>query len=150
MKLLILLLLAAALQSAPVDLPLKGLSEPLQTLTNPQRKTLDRSIALIRRGEHLAALSVLQEMAKNTPGSSAVRVVLSYALVQAGNIAGAFDEARIAEGAPDHNSYVCVFLAKIALLAGDASTCRREIEHARPTGKHQKDIKEIESALAKR
>ena len=146
----LLLMLAGSLYPAPIELPLKSISEPMRALPDAQRRTLDRAISLVRRGEHLAALSVLQEMAKSTPGSSAVRVVLSYALLQAGNVAGAFDEARLAESAPDRNSYMCVFLAKIALLAGDTSTCKREIEHARSTGKHGKEVKELESALAKR
>jgi predicted Zn-dependent protease len=143
------LLLGLTGAAAEPQLKLKRLRPSLASLTRGERGTVDRAVALIRKGEHTAALAQLTELTRDNPNNSAVRVVLAYALLQAGNLAGAFQHATQAEAAPDHNSYVCLFLARVAWLVGDTEACRRELGHVRAAGTDRGDADALERQLAR-
>ena len=130
------------------EVKLSRLKPSLQSLTAGERSTVSRALDLIQRGEHTAALAQLTELTRANPANSGARVVLAYGLLQAGNLVGAFDHAKQAEAAPDHNSYVCLFLARIARLAGDVEVCRRELGHVRQAGTDKKEAAEVERQLA--
>lgn len=144
-----LLILVTAAAAEP-ELKLKRLNPSLKTLSRSERSAVDRAVGLIRKGEHTAALAQLTELTRSNPNNSSVRVVLAYALLQAGNLAGAFDHAKLAEAAPDHNSYVCLFLARIAWLAGDTASCRRELGHVRAAGTDRAEADALERQLSQR
>jgi predicted Zn-dependent protease len=142
------ILLFAVTAAAAQDLKVKRLNSSLRALGRSGRGAVERSLDLIRKGEHTAALAQLTGLTRDNPENSAVRVVLAYALLQAGNLAGAFDHARKAEAAPDHNSYVCLFLARVAWLAGDTAVCRRELGHVRAAGTDKAEADALERKLA--
>jgi Flp pilus assembly protein TadD len=142
------LLAVAPTWAAEPEIKLNRLKPSLASLTRGERGTVTRALDLIRRGEHTAALAQLTELSRANPANSATRVVLAYGLLQAGNLVGAFDEARQAEAAPDHNSYVCLFLARIARLVGDNEVCRRELGHVRQAGTDKKEAGALERQLA--
>jgi len=115
------------------------LTASLDKLTGADHQAAEKALALIRKGEHSLALAQLTALTRQNPDNSSVRILAAYSLLQLGNLVGAFTEARKAESAPDANSYSCWFLAKVALIAGDRTVCRREIGHLRhdPTMAHQ-------------
>jgi hypothetical protein len=140
-----------ALGSAPaqdVDFKMKRLGPSLEALAPNARATIDKAVRLIRSREHTAALALLTELSRANPQNSSIKVVLAYGLLQAGNLLGAFDTAKEAEAAPDHNSYMCLFLARVAYLVGDAATCRREVQHVRQAGHFKREVSAIERDLA--
>jgi Flp pilus assembly protein TadD len=142
-----MLLLSCAAFAAGPELKLKRMNPSLNALSRSERSAVDRAVSLIRKGEHTAALAQLTELTRSNPNNSSVRVVLAYALLQAGNLAGAFDHAKLAEAAPDHNSYVCLFLARVAWLAGDTGSCRRELGHVRAAGTDKAEADALERQL---
>lgn len=141
------LFLAPAWAGEP-DLKLNRLKPSLESLTRGERGSVTRALELIRRGEHSAALAQLTELTRANPANSASRVVLAFGLLQAGNLVGAFDQAKQAEAAADHNSYVCLFLARVARLVGEAEVCRRELGHVREAGTDKKEAAALERQLA--
>jgi Flp pilus assembly protein TadD len=150
-RLAILLCLSAAphVFAAKVELNLGHLSPSLRNLKRADQTTIERAVTLIKKGQHTAAFAQLTEISRAHPNNSAVRVVLAYALLQAGNLAGAFDQAQQAEAASDHTSYACLFLARIAYLIGDTAVCRRELDHVIGSGEHVAEAKRIERDLAR-
>jgi Flp pilus assembly protein TadD len=126
----------------------KRLEPSLKSLTRSQRGVIDGALELIRKGEHTAALARLTELSRDNPNNSGTRIVLAYALLQAGNLAGAFDHAAKAEAAPGHDSYACLFLARIAYLVGDTARCRRELGHVREAGGDPREVESLERRLA--
>jgi Flp pilus assembly protein TadD len=133
--------------AAEMELKLKELQPSLSRLASGSRTTVDQAVQLIRKGQHTAALAHLTELSRANPDNSAVKVVLAYGLLQAGNLVGAFDRAKEAEAAPDHTSYVCLFLARVAYLVGDPLTCRREVEHVRQAGDYKTEVRALERDL---
>lgn len=115
-------------------------------LSDGDRRRIDQSIGLIRKGQHLAALAPLTEMAKMNPGNASIRVLLSYVLLQAGNLAGAFDHATFAER-EGRNHYFCLFLARVALLTGNLEACRRELDHAQGDRRLAKEVDQVRKQL---
>ena len=145
-----ILFVPVAASAAEPELKLNRLKPSLDSLPRADRSNVERAAGLIRKGEHAAALAQLTELTRANPQNSSVRVVLAYALLQAGNLAGAFDHAKLAESAADHNSYVCLFLARVALLAGDTAYCRRELGHVRAAGTDKGEADKLERQLAQK
>jgi len=118
----------------PLSLNYERLEPAMEVLTNADRDVVADAINLIQRGEHTLALSRLSSLKRRSPQNSSLRILASYALLQVGNLAGAFEEAERAHRAPGGNSYQCWFLAKIALLNGKRDVCEREIGHVESAG----------------
>jgi Flp pilus assembly protein TadD len=108
------------------------------------------AIALIRNDEHVLALARLSSLKQANPQNSSLRILASYALLQVGNLVGAFEEAEKAHTAPNGNSYRCWFLAKVALLNGKKSRCERELEHLKRIGDMAAEAAELEKELARK
>jgi Flp pilus assembly protein TadD len=144
---LLILFAAPALQGSGFDLDTGAMKSSLGNLAASERGTIDRALGLIKKGQHTAAFAQLSELSRNNPNNSAARVVLAYALLQAGNLAGAFEHAQQAEAAADHNSYVCLFLARIAYIAGDRAICEREIKHVKKSKTYRTEVAQIERDL---
>jgi predicted Zn-dependent protease len=140
--LLLCLGFAASAPAANFDLKIESLSNALKGLTVEDRRTLDESLTLIRRGEHGLAVSRLTQLSKKNPQSAGAKVVLAYALLNAGNLLGAFGHAKDAEEAA-HDSYVWLFLARVAFLTGDTAACKREIKHVQASGQHSSEVAEL-------
>jgi len=138
-----------ALSAADINLRMDRLSDSLNLLKVEDRSVVDQALTLIRQGENAAALAQLSTLTKANASNSSVRILTAYALLQAGNVLGAFDEARKAEASPNGNSYKCWFLAKVALLAGDKTACRREIKHVEHVGDMAADVKALKRELKK-
>lgn len=147
--LIALLLLPAAASAAVFDLKIEALTNALKSLTAEDRKTLDESLVLIRRGEHGLAVSRLTQLSKDNPQSAGAKVVLAYALLNAGNALGAFGKAMEAEETAN-DSYVCLFLARVAFLTGETAACKREIKHVQKSGQHQSEVAELMEELKKK
>ncbi len=113
----------------PLDLGLKALQEPLQTLSNGDRQVVDSVIGLIRENKHAQAFAFLTTLTTNNPMNSSVRVLRAYVMLELGNLTGALDDAKTAEDSGTHSAYRCWFLAQVAYVAGDKSVCLREIKH---------------------
>jgi len=144
---LLLALWAAPLHAAGVDLRMERLADSLNLLRSEDRAVVEEAVELIRKGENTLALGRLTALNAANPQNSSLRILTAYALLQAGNFLGAFDEAAKAEKAPDGNSYKCWFLAKVALLAGDKTVCKREIKHVKSMGDMAADVKALEKEL---
>lgn len=123
------------------------LSGAIEDLNGADRNIVSDAIKLIQRGEHVLALNRLSSLKERNPGNSSVRVLASYALLQAGNLLGAFDEAKRAHEGPKGNSYVCWFLAKVALLNGQRAVCERELEHLRKDSNMRAEAEQLEREL---
>ena len=152
---LILVCAATLALSAPpppapnVDLRFDRLTSALTLLDDADRKIVDEAVQLIREGEHVGALARLSTLTHSNPDNSSLRILMAYAQLQLGNLTGALDEAKKAHDAPNGNSYRCYFLAKIAFLAGDNATCRRELNHAKNAGDMPEDVRQLQSDLKK-
>ena len=116
-------------RAEPLVLDYERLRPAMETLTSADRDVVADAISLIQRGEHTLALSRLSSLKQRSPQNSSLRILASYALLQMGHLAGAFEEAERAHKAPDGDVYKCWFLAKIALLHGKRDVCEREIQH---------------------
>lgn len=123
------------------------LTPSLDLMNAGDRQVVQRAIELIRNGEDGLALVQLRTLTERNPRNSSLRILTAYALLQAGNLTGAFEEAKSGESAPDHNAYACWFLAKIAFLTGDTAACKRELKHVRDSGQLSGERKELESQL---
>ncbi|HTQ58032.1 MAG TPA: hypothetical protein VMI94_26385 [Bryobacteraceae bacterium] len=138
---------AAPPATSPVDLRVDRLASALTLLNDADRKVVNDSIQLIREGENAGALARLSTLTHSNPENSSLRILIAYAQLQLGNLAGAFSEAKKAHDAPNGNSYRCYFLARIAFLTGDKVTCRRELNHVKNAGDMPNDVRQLESDL---
>ena len=152
LNLVLLLMLFAPLNAEMFDLQYERLATSLAGLTTNDRSTVNQAVALIRQGENNLALVKLSSLNKQNPKNSSLRILTAYALLRAGDTIGALDNAKQAESAPDGTAYKCWFLAKVAFLSGDATTCRRELNHAKLHLKNDAtimaDIKSMEKGLS--
>jgi hypothetical protein len=142
--------LVPAQGSASFPLRFDLLAASLASLPSNERQRIDSAIGLIRKGEHLAALAPLLEVTRSNPQVSGARVVLAYAMLQAGNLAGAFEHARQAEKSSDRTTYVCLFLARLAALVGNTDVCRRELKHISGDAQLRADAQDVERQLEAR
>ena len=150
MRTALLLLLSALVLPAQIptfSLRIDQLTAPLQMLTDADRKVVDESLALIRDGQHRAALDRLFGLTKSHPENSSLHILTSYALLQAGNLVSAIQEATAAHEAPNGNSYKCAFRAQVALAQGDTVTCKEELEHVKKAGDQPDEVRRIEKGL---
>ena len=145
----IMLAATAATNKPDIDLKVDRLSGSMRNLAAEDRKVVDEAIELIQRGENLLAFGRLSSLSKKNSENSSVRVLTAYVQLQLGNALGAFDEAKKAESAKDHNTYACWFLAKVALLTGNPATCRRELGHLKAGGDMPTEAVELEQELHK-
>jgi thioredoxin-like negative regulator of GroEL len=127
----LLLVTPAAAQEFPLQFD--RLTKWFDRVSATERSTLDDSIDLLKKGDHSLALIKLKQLTQSNSSNAGVRVLLAYALLNAGNQLGAFDEAKRAER-DGHDSYVCLFLAKVAYIAGDPAVCKREVKHVQKVG----------------
>ena len=141
--------LAGSLQCAKLDVRMERLAESLKLLKVTDRSVVDQAVALIRKGENTAALAQLSTLNRANPKNSSLRILTAYALLQVGNLVGAFEEAKKAESAPNGNSYKCWFLAKVAVLAGDRKVCKRELKHVKTVGDMAAEVRALEKDLRK-
>lgn len=146
----LLVVAAAPLRADKVDLRAERLTEALDLLKPSERSVVDHAVDLIRKGMNTDALAALSTLTKDNPKNSSLRILTAYALLQLGNLVGAFDEAKKAEAAPNGNSYKCWFLGKLALLVGDREVCKREIAHAKKAGDMATDVDALEKELKSR
>lgn len=150
MRTLLSLILAVALLSAQTPtfaLRIDQLTAPLQMLSAADRRIVDDALALIRDGQHRAAFERLSDLMKSHPENSSLHIIAAYALLQAGNLVSALEEATRAHEAPNGNSYKCAFRAKVALLKGDTVACKEELEHVRKAGDQPAEVRQIEKDL---
>jgi Flp pilus assembly protein TadD len=145
--LVFLLFCSISSRGAVMDLQVQRLAESLKLITEADRGTVTEALRLIEKGENIGALVKLTALAKTNPQNSSVRIVLSYALLKAGDLLGAFEQAKQAEAAPNGNSYKCWFLAKIALLTGNKQVCRAELKHVKAEGDMPAEVKSLENEM---
>jgi hypothetical protein len=129
------------------DLRWDRLVAAIGLLPEGDRPSVDQAIALIKKGEHGAALLRLSELNRSSPSNSSLRMLTAYAMLQAGNLLGALQEAEQAHEAPNGNSYKCWLYSKIALLTGKPELCRRELDHVKKVGDLPKEAKSLEQEL---
>jgi len=131
MRIALALLLAAAPSAAATmpQLEMPSLADSLRTLKAEEQRIVDETVQLIQKKEHTLAFLALSRLVKSNPKNSSLRVLRSYAALQLANLAGALEDARIAEGSGAPSAYRCWFLAQVAFLAGNAKMCRREVAH---------------------
>lgn len=141
--------LAGILQCAEVDLRMERLSESLKLLKEQERSVVDQALELIQKGRNTAALAQLSTLMKDNPKNTSLRVLAAYGLLRAGDLLGAFEEAKKAESSPHGNSYTCWFLARVALLVGDRPMCERELKHVKKAGDMAADVEALEKELAR-
>ncbi|MCX6625803.1 MAG: hypothetical protein NTY38_33015, partial [Acidobacteria bacterium] len=108
----VLLLFAAGAAAETLDLRPDRLAASLGKLSGGDQRAAKQALELIRKGEHSLALAQLTALTSRNPNASSIRILASYAMLQLGNLIGAFGEARKAETTSDANSYSCWFLAK--------------------------------------
>jgi hypothetical protein len=148
----VLLLLAAlpGLAAEPVKLNYTMLEPGLAAVQESELDAVRSAVKLIKDGEHSLALARLTSLNQRTPQNSSLRILASYAFLQLGNLAGAFEEAEKAHAAPNGNAFTCWFLGKIALLNGKTAVCQREIEHVKKSGQMAAEVKDLEREMQKR
>ena len=120
----------------PLQLDYGQLDGPLASLAHEDRDAVQDAVQLIQRGEHSLALARLSSLNERNPSNSSLRILTSYALLQAGNLAGAFEEAEKAHAAPDRLAYKCWFLGKVAELSGNQEIADREMAHLEKVGRN--------------
>ena len=151
-KFALLLILLSPLHAEMFDLQFQRLATALAGLSTPDRSIVDDAVSLIRKGENNLALAKLSALNKQSPANSSLRILTAYALLRAGDTIGALDNAKQAESSPGGDAYKCWFLAKVAFIAGDNPTCKRELNHAKGHLNNDKaimaDIKSMEKSLA--
>jgi len=106
----------------------------LSTLSDADRKTVEDTVLLMKRGDHRLALVRLSALNDRNPSNASLRLLGSYALLQLGNLAEALAEAQHAHDAADHTAYQCYVLARVADLNGNTNLAKREIEHVNGSG----------------
>ncbi len=141
------LMLGAGPRVGTFDLDYGRLAGPINELSEGERDAVADAIRLMKQGRHLLALSRLSALNQSNPRNSSLRILASYALLQTGNLLGAFREAEKAHETPEKNSYKCWFLAKVALLNGKTALCERELEHVRNIGDMPAEAAELEKEL---
>jgi Flp pilus assembly protein TadD len=144
---LLLVSAPAALRAQTFELRFERLAAALAMIEDDDRTVVDQAVDLIRRGEHNLALVRLSGLNEKNPQNSSLRILTAYATLRLGDLLGAFEQAQVAEKAPDHNSYSCWFLAKIALLKGDKDACRRELKHLKGAKDMRAEVAELEKEL---
>jgi Flp pilus assembly protein TadD len=138
----------AALSSAAVfDLRFDRLTDAVRLLPDADQSAVDNTIQLIRQGDHSGALERLSELNRKNPENSSLRILTAYAMLQLGNLAGAFDQANRAHEASNGGSYRCWFFAKVAFLTGQTAVCERELKHARNAGDLPEEVKSLQQDL---
>lgn len=130
------LLLAGCSQSphaatVPTEFDYARVAGPLESLSDADRKTVEDTVALMRRGDHRLAVVRLSALNDRNPSNSSLRLLISYALLQLGNLAESLAEAQRAHDAADHGVYQCYMLARVAAINGNKELARREIQHVR-------------------
>ncbi len=120
---------------------------PLNGPTPADRDVIQDTIRLIQNGEHTLALNRLSALSERYPENSALRILLSYVLLETGNLVGAFEQAEEAHELNGENPYKCWYLAKVALMTGHMGMCHRELEHLRNAGEMQDAVSELETEL---
>jgi hypothetical protein len=123
------------------------LDTALGPLSNEERKAVSDTMELIKSGKHSLALVRLFELNERNPANSSLRILASYALLQGGNLIGAFEEAEKAHKAADGNSYKCWFMAKVALLNGKPEVCARELGHVKGVGDMPVEAAQLEKEM---
>jgi hypothetical protein len=141
---LLLMLVVPAFAAESFDLQYGRLATALAGLSTNDKSAVEEAIAHIRKGDNNLALVRLTALNKENPKNSSLRILTAYALLRTGDLIGALDNAKQGEAAGNPDAYKCWFLAKVAFLAGDAPACKREIGHAKPA---LKDDKELMSSL---
>jgi Flp pilus assembly protein TadD len=134
----------------PLAMNYERLMPSIELLSTADRDVVSDTISLIKDGEHTLALSRLSSLKQRNPQNSSLRILASYALLQIGNQAGAFEEAEKAHDTPDGDEFKCWFLAKVALLSGKRAVCEREIEHLRQHGEMTAEVNKLEEELGKK
>ena len=145
--LLTLLSLPAASFAQGFELRYERLVSVLAGLNDSDRAVVDQAVELIKKGDGNIALTRLNTLNRSYPMNSSLRVLTAYALLQAGNLLGAYDEAKKAEAMPDPNSYKCWFLAKVAFINGDTAACKRELKHASGDAANKPDIAALQAEM---
>ena len=146
---IMLLLLAPTLSAESFDLQYGRLATALAGLSTMDQKTVEDAISHIRKGDNNLALVRLYELNKENPKNSSLRILTAYALLRTGDLIGALHNAKQGEVATDGDAYKCWFLAKIAFVTGDKSTCKRELGHAKEPLKTDKELSSSIRAMEK-
>jgi len=142
---------AGALARPGFELDYGRLSGPLAKLPPPDQNAVHDAIRLIKDGDHALALARLSSlMDQKNPQNSSLRILASYALLQAGNLLGAFQEAEKAHEAPGGGMYACWFLGKVALLNGNKEVSERELRHLKRAGGMAAETDELEKEIGRR
>ncbi len=136
--------------AASFELDYHRLAGPREALAQEDRDAVGDAIHLIQGGEHSLALARLSSLNERNPANSSLRILTSYVLLQAGNLAGAFEEAEKAHAAPDRIAYKCWFLGKVAQLNGNSEVLEREVSHLDKVGDMLAEARELEEGLARR
>ncbi|MDX1978737.1 MAG: hypothetical protein SFV51_00610 [Bryobacteraceae bacterium] len=148
MKVLLLtLLLFAPAHAATFDLRFDRLADALGLLPTSDRSAVDSVIDLIKKGDHQTALTRLNDLNRSNPDNSSLRLLTSYAMLELGNLLGAYEEAHRAHDAENGNSYKCWFYSKLAFLNGDKTVCKRELNHVKKAGDMPAEVKALEKEL---
>jgi Flp pilus assembly protein TadD len=146
----VLVLPATAAQPAPFTLQTERLQAAIAQLGQTDRETVTEALEMIRRGEDSLALARLNPLTKRNPANSSLRIISAYAMLQLGNLLGAFEEARRAEETGGADAYKCWFLAKVSFLAGKDAVCRRELKHLKGGGELAPEVEQLTAELAAR
>ncbi len=120
---------------------------PLNGPTPADVDTIQDTIRLIQNGEHTLALNRLSALSERYPENSALRILLSYVLLETGNLVGAFEQAEAAHEMDGEDPYKCWYLAKVALMTGHMGMCHRELAHLREAGGMEDKVSELEGEL---
>lgn len=150
MKLLLFALLTFAIapvHAASFDLRFDRLADALGLLPTSDRSAVDGVIDLIKKGDHETALTRLNELNRANPDNSSLRLLTSYAMLELGNLLGAYEQAEKAHEAGNGNSYKCWFYSKLAFLKGDTTACKRELNHVKKAGDMPAEVKALEKEL---
>jgi hypothetical protein len=145
-----LLLMAPSAQCATFDLQFDRLAAAVTNLNSDDRHAVDEAIQLIKKGDDNLALVRLNALNDRYPTNSSLRILTAYALLELGNMVGAFDNAKMGEAAPDGNSYKCWFYAKVAWLSGKDAVCKREIGHLKKVGDMPNEVRALEVDVQKK
>ena len=120
--------------SLPMGFDYARVAGPLDSLNSADRKTVEDTVALMKRGDHRLALVRLAALNDRNPSNASLRLLSSYALLQLGNLAESLAEAQRSHNAADHGVYQCYVLAHVATINGNTELARREIEHVNGAG----------------
>lgn len=85
-----MLLSFASARAAEFPLQFDRLTKFFDRVSPAERATLEDSIALLKNGDHSLALIKLKQLTQSNSASAGVRVLLAYALLNAGNQLGAY------------------------------------------------------------